>query len=207
MRAMWRLGLGFVRLETDMWVSLARALTRRPDTADGAPIRYAGAESPVLWAFLAVSAIEIPAVHFLIPWAPVRIVALVLGIWGVLLMLGMIAAHHVYPHVLTAERLRVRYLRRTRLDLPLAEVRAVHRDLSGYDGGKSVQLNGTTLAVVAGSSTNIRVDLTRPRTFVTPQGEFTTSIIAFWADDPGAAVSAIRAEIAALRRTGAHDDR
>lgn len=192
--------LGFIRLETDMWVSLVRAVARRPDTADGVPIRYAGAESPVLWAFLVVSAIEIPAVHFLIPWAPVRIVALVLGIWGVLLMIGMIAAHHVYPHVLTGERLRVRYLRRTRLDLDLDEVRAVHQDLCGYDG-KSLQLNGKTLAVVAGSSTNVRLDLAEPRTFVTPHGEFTASVVAFWADEPGAAVSAIRAGIA-VSRTG-----
>ncbi|WP_278263269.1 hypothetical protein [Nocardia sp. AG03] len=180
-------------------MSLARAITRRPDSADGLPIRYAGAESAVLWAFLAVSAIEIPAVHFLIPWAPVRIVALILGVWGALLILGMIAAHHVYPHLLTTTRLRVRYLRRTRLDIVLGDIRSVHRDLRGYDGAKSTQLDGKTLAIVAGSATNVRVNLAGPQTFVTPQGEFTASAIAFWADDPGAAVSAIRAGIAVDR--------
>ncbi|MFF2088290.1 hypothetical protein ACFVVM_31290 [Nocardia sp. NPDC058176] len=205
MRPIMRLGRGFVRLEIDIWVSLARAITRRPDTDGGTPIRYAGAESAVLWAFLVVSAIEIPAVHFLIPWAPVRLVALVLGVWGVLWMLGMIAAHHVYPHVLTRECLRVRHLRRTRLDIALTDVRAVRHELRAYDGGKSVQLSGVdgkTAAVVVGSSTNVRVELIEPRAFTTPHGDHTVSAVAFWADDPGTAVSSIRAAIAG-DRTGA----
>lgn len=193
MRPITQLALRFVRLEIDIWVSLARAITRRPDTDGGVPIRYAGAESAVLWAFLAVSAIEIPAVHVLIPWPSVRILALILGIWGVLWMLGMLAAQRVFPHVLTADHLRVRYLRRTRIDVALNDIRAVRNDLRAYDGGKTVQCNGTTLTVMANSATNVRVDLTEPRTFHTPEGEFTASTVAFWADDPAAAVSTIRA--------------
>ena len=112
MRPITRLTRSFVRLEVDIWVSLARAVSRRPDTEGGTPIRYAGAVSAVIWAFIVVSAVEIPAVHLIIPWPAVRIVALGLGVWGLVWMAGMLAAHHVYPHVLTGELLRVRYLRR-----------------------------------------------------------------------------------------------
>ncbi|MFC4375357.1 hypothetical protein ACFO5K_14750 [Nocardia halotolerans] len=186
----------FVRLEIDLWVSLVRALARRPDIADGTPIRYAGAVSGLLWAFLLVSAVEIPAVHLIIPWAPVQAGALLLGAWGLLWLAGMLAAHHVYPHVLTDELLRVRYLRRVTLDLSLAGIRTVRNELRPYDSAKTLQLTGTgetTLAVIVGSSTNIRVDLIEPQTFHTPHGTFTASTVVFWADDPRATVAAIRA--------------
>ncbi|MFD3702692.1 hypothetical protein ACFWUP_06050 [Nocardia sp. NPDC058658] len=202
MRPITRLARGFVRLEIDMWVSLARAFARRPDIAGGTPIRYAGAESAFLWAFLVISAVEIPAVHLLIPWPPVQLVALILGAWGLLWMAGMLAAHHMYPHLLTDEHLRVRYLRRLTLDLPLADIRAVRNDLRAYDGPKTLQLtgpNGTTLAVILGNSTNIRIDLTEPRTFHTPHGDFTASTIAFWADDPQTTVASIRVAMVADR--------
>ncbi|MFD4441013.1 hypothetical protein ACFWPK_14710 [Nocardia sp. NPDC058519] len=196
MRPITQLARSFVRLEVDIWVSLARVAARRPDTGCGTPIRYAGAVSAVIWAFIVVSAVEIPAVHLLIPWPAARIVALALGVWGLLWMVGMLAAHHMYPHVLTGDLLRVRYLRRVALDIALADIRAVRHDLRAYDGAKSLQLTGTgdeTLAVIIGSSTNIRVILTEPQTFHTPQGDFTVSTVAFWADDPQAAVAKIRA--------------
>ncbi|MET9213255.1 MULTISPECIES: hypothetical protein [unclassified Nocardia] len=198
-----RLGRRFVQLEIDIWVSLARAVARRPDLAGGTPIRYAGAMSAVLWAFIVVSAVEVPAVHLIIPWAPVRIVALALGVWGLFWMLGMLAAHHMYPHVLDADRLRVRYLRRTGFDIPLHLVGAVRRDLRAHDDSKSVQLVGSDLLVLpVGSSTNVRVELTAPQRFSTPQGEVTVRAIGFWADDPAAAVAAIRAAVPS-ERTGA----
>ncbi|MFE1592839.1 hypothetical protein [Nocardia sp. NPDC058705] len=196
MRPLTQLPRHFVRLEIDIWVSLARALTRRPDIAGGTPIRYAGAVSAFFWAFLVISAVEIPAVHLLIPWPPVQLIALILGAWGLLWMAGMLAAHHMYPHLLTDEHLRVRYLRRVALDLPLADIRAVRNDLRAYDGPKTLQLTGlndTTLAVILGSSTNIRIDLIDPRTFHTPHGDFTASTVAFWADDPQTTVASIRA--------------
>ncbi|MFC6013903.1 hypothetical protein [Nocardia lasii] len=197
-----RLARGFVRLEVDVWVSLGRAITRKPDTAGGVPIRYAGAVSAFLWAFVVVSAVEIPAMHLLIPWAPVRIVALVLGAWGLLWILGTLAGHHMYSHLLTDEQLRVRYLRRTRLDIPLTAIRSVHPELRAYDGTKSLQLTGPTsdtLAVTVGSSTNIRLTLTTPHTFHTPHGDFTATAIALWADDPQAAVTSIRAAMTTHR--------
>ncbi|MDO3645389.1 hypothetical protein [Nocardia mangyaensis] len=203
MRPVMRLGRRFVRLEIDIWVSLARAIARKPDINGGVPIRYAGADSAMLWAFLVVSAIEIPAVHLLIPWPPVRLIALALGLWGVFLLLGMIAAHHMYPHVLGRDDLRVRHLRRTQLAIALPDIRAVRPDLRAYDGAKSLELSGVdgkTLAVIVGSSTNVRVDLVEPRTFPTAHGEYTVSAVAFWADDPAAAVSAIRAAIEVVRK-------
>ncbi|MFD3746087.1 hypothetical protein [Nocardia sp. NPDC058633] len=202
MRPITQLARRFVRLEIDIWVSLARALARRPDIAAGTPIRYAGAVSAFFWAFLVVSAVEIPAVHLIIPWPPVQLVALILGVWGLLWMAGMLAAHHMYPHVLTDELLRIRSLRRVALDLPVADIRAVRTDLRAYDGAKSLQLTGpgeTTLAVIVGSSTNIRVDLTEPRTFHTPHGDFTVGTVAFWADDPRAALASIRTAMVTAR--------
>lgn len=198
MRPIARFARSFVRLEVDIWVSLARAVTRRPDTWGGTPIRYAGAVSATFWAFIVVSAVEIPAVHLLIPWPAARIVALGLGIWGLVWMIGMLAAHHMHPHVLVDESLRVRFLRRVVLDIAATDIRAVRHDLRAYDAAKTLQLTGPadeTLAVIVGSATNIRVILTEHRTFRTPHGDFTVGAVAFWADDAQAAVAKIRTVI------------
>jgi hypothetical protein len=45
-------------------------------------IADADAVAPVMWGFVAVSAVEIPVFHLLIPWGPVRGTSLVLGLWG-----------------------------------------------------------------------------------------------------------------------------
>jgi hypothetical protein len=55
--------------ERVVWRSLYRWISRRPVAADGEPYPYACALTPVLWAFIGVAAIEVPAVHLLLPWA------------------------------------------------------------------------------------------------------------------------------------------
>ena len=54
--------------------------------ADAFP--YAGDVTPVLWAFIVVSAIEVPVVHLLVPWESLRLALDVAGVYGVLWMVG-----------------------------------------------------------------------------------------------------------------------
>jgi hypothetical protein len=61
-----------------------------------------------LVAFTALSALEIPALSLLLPWPAVRYSLLVLGVWGLIWMLGLLAALRVHPHVVADTGLRLR---------------------------------------------------------------------------------------------------
>jgi hypothetical protein len=78
-----------VAFEVNLYRSLFRWVTRRPDVPPGAAVfPYVGAIATLLWAFVIVSAIELVAVHLLLPWATIRLVAELLGLSGLVWMLG-----------------------------------------------------------------------------------------------------------------------
>jgi hypothetical protein len=70
---------------------------------------YAKEVSPLLGAFIVVSALELVVVHLVLPWATVRTVLLVLSIWGLVWMIGFLASMRVFPHLLDEAGLRLRY--------------------------------------------------------------------------------------------------
>jgi hypothetical protein len=102
-----------VTLEIGIWRSLFLLVTRRiSGQRQGVrPFAYAKAIVPVMGAFIFVSMVELPVVHLLIPWDTVRLVTLVLSIWGLLWMAGLLASMKVFPHLLDAHGLRVRTAR------------------------------------------------------------------------------------------------
>ena len=75
-------GIRALRFEVRIWVSLARWVARRPDVPGGAEAHgYAQGVTPVIALWIFASAVEIPVVHLVVPWAPVRLVLLVVGVW------------------------------------------------------------------------------------------------------------------------------
>ena len=84
----------FVILEIGIWRSLFLWVTRRV-SGQGPAVEvfsYAKELAPLMGAFIFVSAIELPVVHVLLPWETVRLVLLVLSVWGLLWMIGFRAA-------------------------------------------------------------------------------------------------------------------
>jgi hypothetical protein len=162
MRAMRRV----LAYERGIWRSLYRWIARRPPVADGEPFPYAGAVTPVLWAFIGVSAIEVPAVHFLLPWEPVRRVALVAGVYGLVWMVGMLAALRVHPHVVDDAGLRVRNGLSLDVLVPWERIVHVRYRLRALEGMRHVQVDGDdahrALSVGVGSQTNVDVVLREP---------------------------------------------
>jgi hypothetical protein len=114
--------------EFRLWRSLFRWVLRRPTAEPGAAtFGYAALLTPVLVAFIVVSAIEIPIVHLILPWAAVRTTALAAGVYGLLWMFGLLAAMRVHPHVVGDAGLRVRsgMSKHTNVDVILREPTAV----------------------------------------------------------------------------------
>jgi hypothetical protein len=192
-----RLARKVVVYELRIWQSLFLWLLRRPRVPAGADaFPYASLLTPILVAFIVVSALEIPVVHFFLPWEAVRTAFLLLGVWGVIWMVGLLASMRIYPHLVGPAGLRVRYSFGVDVLLPwesIAEIRAQRRALAS---GRKVQLErtdaGTTLHVALSSTTNVEVALREPTEVRLPKGAETIVRLHFYADDPRALVARAR---------------
>lgn len=102
-----RVGMAF---EAGMWRSLFRWITRRPVELGptGEPFGHAGSVKLIMFAFIGVSVVEIPILHFLIPWDTIRIIALALGAYGLVWMIGLLASVVIHPHILDDTGIRIR---------------------------------------------------------------------------------------------------
>ena len=187
-------------MERATWVNLAGWVTRRPAVpADAVGFPYAGAMQPVLIAFIVVSAIEIPVAHLLIPWLWLQVIVLIIGIWGLLWMLGLLATVVRHPHLVDRTGLRVRNASRVDLAIPWDAVASVGQRLRSLGSGKTLQQEetrgGTAVLVGVTSQTNLEVRLSRPVSFELPQGPVEAIEVRCYADDPAAMAKEIRAKI------------
>ena len=189
-----------LRLEITLYRALGRWLVRRPDVPAGTgPIGYSRLVAPMLWLWIFGSAVEVVVLDVVLSrwWTPLRIPLLVVGVWGLVWMLGMLAAYRVRPHLLGEKTLQVRDGIHARVDVPLdriASVRTVDHELPGLL--KSVHVegedDGATLLVGVGSRTNLELVLTGPTMLETPHGPSTVARVGLWVDEPREVAEVLR---------------
>lgn len=86
------------------------AIARKRRVPDGAQsFGYSKGSLTFPTAIVVVSTIELGVVHLLVPWTWLRIVLLVLSVWGVLFIFGLFATRIVHPHIVTDESLQLRW--------------------------------------------------------------------------------------------------
>ncbi|MDH2426278.1 hypothetical protein [Sphaerisporangium sp. TRM90804] len=165
---------------------------RRHGVRDGAvPIGYARQQTPMLAALLVACVLETWVLHLVLPWPAVRLVLLVLDAYTVLFVLALIAAGFTRPHVAGPGELRLRWGALIDLRVPMATVTAVRAHWR-HDHQGMLELDGTTMSLTVSSQTNVVVELSEPVTVTRPLGrKGTARVLRFYADDPGAAVTAI----------------
>lgn len=200
-------GAGLARraavFELSLWRSLYRWLLRRPVAIGGAEgFGYASAVAPLFWAFIVMSAIEIPIAHLLLPWTGARRVVLALGVWGLTWMIGLLASLRVHPHVVGDSGMRVRYGTTVDITIPWEAIAAIRLQRRNLAKSRTVQLDRTDSAIVlnigVSSHTNIDVDLRRPTTVDLPRNRLETiTRLHFYADDPTALITRAREHLAA----------
>ncbi|QSR33347.1 hypothetical protein CFI00_23110 [Nocardioides sp. S5] len=199
-----------LRLEITLYRALGRWLVRRPDVPAGAtPIGYSRLVAPMLWLWIFGSAVEVVVLDVVLSrwWTPLRIPLLVLGVWGLVWMLGMLAAYRVRPHLLGEAMLQVRDGIHARVDVPLeriAGVRTVDHELPGLLRSVHVQGEGegAMLLIGVGSRTNLELVLTGPTTLRTPHGSSTVTRVGLWVDEPREVAEVLRRRRSApLRRS------
>jgi hypothetical protein len=153
-----------------------------------------------LWIF--ASALEVPLVHVLTPWEPVRILLLVVSVWGLAWMVGMYAALRTYPHLLDEQGMRVRYATVHDVHVPWQVVRAFHVDErtlpSSVRNLQRTEVDGARqLHLAVGGRTNVTAELHGPSVVRTTHGEETVVSVSFWVDDPRSFVREVRGRLGA----------
>ena len=135
-------------------------------TPGATPHPYVGAVSVLLWAFIGGSTVELVALHLILPWETVRLVADVLGVWGLVWMIGLAGSYRVFPHLVTDEGVRVRNGHTTDLLVPWDAIASVRTREHSAPSSRAVQLDPATrtLSVVVAGRTNVELVLGRPFT-------------------------------------------
>jgi hypothetical protein len=182
-----------IMYEVRLWLALFRWILRRPAPvpAGSTLFHYSGAVKMILVALLFVSAIEIPILHWMLPWEPVRVASLIIGFYGLFWMVGLLATMRVHPHVVSPAGLRIRNSITLDLLIDWADITVVRvRPRSLPPGGQTQVENGVLSLGMAGGTT---VDVVLARPLVVPvrktRGAPVTEI-RFHADDADGLVAA-----------------
>ena len=162
--------------ELRLYRSLFRWVARRAHgLAPGVePFGYAWAVTPVMWLWIFGSALEVFFLDLVIPWQPVRVAAFVLGAWGFVWMVGLLASLKVYPHLMSDAGLRLRYGASVDVTVPWQAVETItvdRRDLpSSVRTLQPVETaRGTDLQIAVSGQVNVHAALRRPLTVPTPR--------------------------------------
>ena len=173
------------RFEVNLYKSLFRFVSRRPDVPEGStPVRYVGAVSVLLWAFVIGSTVELVVLLVVLPWEKVRLAADVLGIWGLMWMLGFTASHYVYPHLLGPDGLRLRNGHHVTVHVPWEAVTSASTRERSVEGNRSLVHEDGVLHVPVGGRTNVEVRLDRPLDVVVRGESVSVTEVRFFADEP-----------------------
>ncbi|GIE63825.1 hypothetical protein BJY16_008053 [Actinoplanes octamycinicus] len=181
--------------ELRLWAALYRWVFRRPVPIEPGAQRftYHRAVNLILGVLLVVSAIEVPILHLIVPWEPVRLAALAIGVYGLVWMVGLLATMHVHQHLVGPSGLRIR--NSLTLDLPLRwdQIAAIDVRRRSMPPGGQTQLEDGVLSLGMASQTSVDIRLTEPLTVPVrkTRGE-SVSQIRFHADEPEALVAAAR---------------
>lgn len=189
--------------EAGIWRSLVSWVLRRPLPVPpgSAAFGYAAGAAPIMWVFIAMSAVEIPILHLLLPAGWWRVVALVLGAWGVLWMIGLLATFKVHPHEIGDEGIRIRNSLGIDVLVPWSDVVAVSSHRKSLEKSRTVQVarteRGAMLQIVVASQTTVSIRLREPRVVPIRKSPDPVTEIRIYADDPPAFVAAARRHLAA----------
>ncbi len=160
---------------------------------DATAFPYAAGIAPVMWVFIAMSAVEIPILHLLLPAGWWRIGALILGAWGLLWMVGLLASMHVHPHLMEPDGLRLRYGTSIDVVVPWHAIESVNRHSRNLAKSRTVQVDhtghGDACLLVVNSQTNVDIRFRGPLSLGIRRCPDPVTAIRCYADDPAVFVA------------------
>ena len=195
----WRGAGRLAVLEVRLYVALVRWCLRRRDVpADAQPWSYAALVAPVLWLWIFGSATELVVFHLIIPWETVRLVVDVISAWGLIWMMGTLAAYRIRPHLLLPDALRVRNSVYHDVCVPTAAiVSAGVREVDLSSSMRSLQVvsnpdGACEVSVGVSGRTNVVLDLRPATPLQTAKGTVAVDSVRLWVDDPRSFVAQVK---------------
>jgi hypothetical protein len=205
--SVWRRIGGFARrallLELSIYASIGRFIARRPAIPRAAGFSYHKPVLTVLIIFIVLSAVEIPIVDLIVHrWPVVRVMFLILGIWGLTWMFGFLCAYLMRPHTVGHAGIRVRQGLETDIALSWDDI-ALVAPVKRVDEPKSPRFEeaeaSRTLVFRMQDETiiEIEIELERPTVVRLPGGgakggDQTITGLRIWVDDPRAFMDEVR---------------
>lgn len=190
------------RFERGIYVNIVRWARRRPDLgAPGSlPVPYVEIVRTTFWLWIGASALEMVAVHFIVPWPWVRWTLLVVSLWGLVWMIGFLAGLIVHPHLIEPDRVRVRNGHTIDAVIPINSIDLARTYVTSRPSSKTITIDDddpTHLYIAVSGQVNIHLTLTHPIHVDLPRGRYTVFILSFWADTPAVAMTRLRELISA----------
>ena len=192
-------------MEKVIYANIARAIARRPSVpAGGRGFRYATPVLTILWIFIILSAVELVIVDFIVhQWIVVRVICLIIGIWGLVWMIGLLFGYYMRPHTVGPDGIEIRNGLDLNVPLSWNDVHsvAIRKQLYEPKTPKIITVESQRiLAVNILSQTNIEIELEHPTSVTLPGtppkgGEHAVSIVRLWADDPKRFLDEVRNHI------------
>jgi hypothetical protein len=136
-------------------------------------------------------------VHVLLPWQTARYVLDVVGAYGLIWLLGIIAAERVHPHLVTRPGIRVRNGFTLDIPVPWDVVRRVELRKRYVQGTGTVQVDGTAALVTVLSQTNVAILFREPMPLPVGVAADPLTELHLYADDPDGFVAAAEQSTAA----------
>lgn len=190
------------RMESRVYASIGRAIARRPAVPRGArAFTYHRPVLTILVIFIVLSAVEIPIIDLIVHrWPVVRVILLIVGVWGLTWMIGFLCAFFMYPHTVGPRGIQVREGLETDVALSWDDIVSVARSRR-VDEPKTPRVTdagGTsTLSVRMQNETNVEIELERSVGVTLPGrpprgGAHEVARVRLWVDDLGGFMAAVR---------------
>ena len=153
------------------------------------PVDYHRSLRTTILALVGLSVLEIMLVHLLIPIAWLRVVLLLLGVYGSVFALAYLAGLAVRPHVFTAQGILLRFGSNHALRLSWCRVESLGPRLASPRNSSGLAIADGVASLAVGGSTNLALRLNAPLHLVVKDAEVLVHEVRFYADNPGAAVA------------------
>lgn len=173
-------------------------LGRRRVPAGAEPFGYTKGTMTFPLVMVALSLVELVVVHILVPWHWLRIVLLVLTVWGVLFILGFFASRIVHPHFIANGALTLRWGQQTVLTAPRSHIASAAAHTNHVH--TQPHIDGETLTLTQFQSTNVLIRFTEPLPAAAPLAkkhlppDFHALEVQLYVDDPGGLLHALEPE-------------
>src|SRR5699024_6241030 len=150
-----------VAFEIRAFQSLILALAGRRRVPEGSvPFGYTRGMMTLPVALAVVSLVEVLVVRLLVPWLWLRILLLLLSVWGMLFLFGLLATRVVHPHFVGGDVLPMLWCRTTVLPSPRRAVAAALRRRQHTDSHPRAE--DGLLVLSQWPSTDVRLHFTDP---------------------------------------------